>query len=384
MKREFVIGMSLALIAFIVLMVTRSNHDQLEWTDEERFRYALLDPIGSGQNGLSLISGDQTNIVFRNELTTEEIEGNRFLLSGSGVAIGDVDADGLADIYFCRLNGENVLYKNLGNWEFKDITQEASLNDVERYSTGTVFADLDGDTDLDLLVTALGGPNSYYRNDGEGVFTDITAEGGLESSKGSTSMALADIEGDGDLDLYVTNFKVNSVESILSPFERRQANITEREGQKFIVKPEFAEHYRVDLRGDEPVLIEKAELDVLYINDGIGRFTAFSVDTDRFTDENGNNISELFDWGLQVRFHDFDNDGDPDIYVCNDYGSPDRIWRNNSRGFFQPVGFKSIRHKQVHYVSRFFRYRSRWRRGFHVGGYAGSRSRKNVDAREYC
>ena len=160
---------------YILIRCLKIDYTQLlNWKEQKEFRYAQLEPIGTGEDGLSLVSGDQTNILFSNRLTTEEIEANRFLLSGSGVTVGDIDADGLVEIYFCRLNGENLLYKNLGNWKFKDITHEAGLENIERYSTGAVFADLDGDTDLDLLVTALGGPNSYYQNDGKGVFTDIT------------------------------------------------------------------------------------------------------------------------------------------------------------------------------------------------------------------
>ena len=138
------------------------------WQERENYRFINLEVHSNKLNGFSQLQGEDTKILFSNRLTTKEIEGNRFLLSGSGVAIGDVDGDGLSDIYFCKLNGNNVLYKNLGHWEFKDVTDKAGVACADQFSTGSVFADLDGDADLDLIVSALGGPNSYFLNNGKG------------------------------------------------------------------------------------------------------------------------------------------------------------------------------------------------------------------------
>ena len=213
------------------------------------------------------LTSEKTGVTFRNGISREQIAANRALLNGAGVTTGDVDGDGITDIYFCRTDGPNVLYRNLGGWEFEDITEKAGVACADQFSTGSVFADLDGDADLDLIVSALGGPNSYFLNNGKGTYTDYTKEGGLESYRGSTSMALSDVDKDGDLDLYVANFKVNSVESLFPLSERMPNKVTEQKGNTFIVRPEFMEHYRIENRGGEPVLVEKAELDILYIND---------------------------------------------------------------------------------------------------------------------
>src|SRR5207244_13290119 len=127
-------------------------------------------------------------------------------LNGAGVAAGDVDGDVWCDLYFTRLDGNNALYRNLGDWKFEEITDSAGVACPNQYSTGAVFADVDGDGDLDLLVNSIGGGTRAFLNDGHAHFSELTGTR-LVRRFGSTSMALADIDGDGDLDLYVTNYR---------------------------------------------------------------------------------------------------------------------------------------------------------------------------------
>jgi hypothetical protein len=122
-----------------------------------------------------------------------------------------VDGDGLCDLYFWGLDSDNVLYRNLGNWKFEDITQAAGVACPNQDSTGAVFVVLVGDGDLDLLVTALGRGVRLFQNDGHGHFREITDQAGLSSKAGSMSMALADVDGDGDLDLYVANYRPDTI-----------------------------------------------------------------------------------------------------------------------------------------------------------------------------
>ena len=297
-----------------------------------------------GSLGFQKLSGDLTAIQFKNFVSEENIVTNRHLLNGSGVTTGDVDGDGLTDIYFCRTEGSNVLYRNLGNWKFEDITEEAGVACKDQFSTGSVFSDIDGDNDLDLLVTALGGPNAVFMNDGSGRFKEVTEEAGLRGNSGATTMALADVDGDGDLDLYMANDKTRSVRDIY-PLSERTFDKTVRETESgWEVLPEFKKHFTLNLNNNRLERFEYAEADLFFLNDGTGRFIREELIEGRFLDENGNAIQEKYmDWGLTARFQDIDGDGDPDIYVCNDFESPDRIWINNGHGQFSLIPKLAVR-----------------------------------------
>lgn len=118
-----------------------------------------------GSTGFQKLSPSETNVAFETHLTDQEIAENQMLLHGSGVAAADVDGDGLTDLYFAQLNGPNKLYRNTGNFQFEDITDRAGVAHEDVYSTGVLFADIDGDGDPDLLVITMDGPMGVYLND---------------------------------------------------------------------------------------------------------------------------------------------------------------------------------------------------------------------------
>jgi len=138
-----------------------------------------------------------TGIDFTNHLSDTNAALNQIRLNGSGVAAGDVDGDGLVDLYFCGLEGRNALYRNLGQLKFEDVTERAGVACSNQYSTGAVLADVDGDGDLDLLVNAIGGGTRLFLNDGKGRFTEAAEAGWCENMapcpwrwRTSTAMAL--------------------------------------------------------------------------------------------------------------------------------------------------------------------------------------------------
>lgn len=143
-----------------------------------------------------------TDIDFRNDVRQELIGENRHYLNGSGVAVGDINSDGLVDIYFARLDGPNNLYKNLGGYRFRDITDEAGVAHKGYNSTGVVFADVNGDGHLDLLVSSLSEGNALYINDGNEKF-ELKEDSGLHASGWSWATYFLDVDLDGFEDLLV-------------------------------------------------------------------------------------------------------------------------------------------------------------------------------------
>ena len=146
----------LALLGLVSIGFT-SGGAQLNWQTEASYRWSELAVPRNGKSGFERLNASDTGIFFTNLLSDDHSLTNRNLLSGSGVAAGDVDGDGLVDLCFCGLDNHNELYRNRGNWKFEDVTASAGVACSNQYSTGAVFADVNGDAALDLLVNALDG-----------------------------------------------------------------------------------------------------------------------------------------------------------------------------------------------------------------------------------
>jgi len=285
-----------------------------------------------GKVGFARLPGSLTGITFTNRLSDAAAAANQIRMNGSGVAAGDVDGDGWCDLYFCGLEGGNRLYRNLEGWRFEDITDQAGVRCVGQYSTGAAFADVDGDGDLDLLVNAIGGGTELFLNDGKGHFQKAT-DAGLARKLGAMSMALGDVDGNGTLDLYVANYRSTTIRST-------GLDLLEING-RLQLRPEDRDQFELTPQGG---LFELGEPDFLYLNDGKGHFTPVPWTDGAFMDEMGKPLKEVpRDWGLSVMFRDINEDGAPDIYVCNDFFSPDRIWINDGKGHFQTLSPLALR-----------------------------------------
>ena len=304
------------------------------WQVEKGFRWAALEVPVAGQTGFTLLPPEQTGIFFTNELDEWKGGANRVLYNGSGLAVGDFDGDGRSDLYFCSLQGRNALYKNLGGGKFQDVTAGSGLLCTNQNYRGAVFADVNSDRALDLLITTTGSGVLCFTNDGKGKFADATASAGLGSKYGSVTLALADVDGNGTLDLYVCNNRTDDIR------DRGQVDIQMVRGQ-LMIPPSLQDRLLV-VNGQ---VIEYGEPDALYLNDGQGHFTAVPWTNGRFLDEDGKPLVEApRDWGLTATFRDINGDGFPDLYVCNDYWTPDRIWINDGRGHFRALDRLALRH----------------------------------------
>ncbi|MBI5387338.1 MAG: VCBS repeat-containing protein [Verrucomicrobia bacterium] len=317
---------------FALLLSLTGTVLAFDWQPGPGHRSAALPVPKEGKPGFTLMPESLTGLHFTNHLARESAGKNQIRMNGSGVALGDIDGDGWRDIYLCRLEGDNKLYRNHGGWKFDDITAQAGVVCPGQYSTGCALADLDGDGDLDLLVNSIGGGTRCFFNDGQGRFTERNS-GLLRKFTGQT-LALGDIDGNGTLDLYVANYRSQTVRStgidVLTS------------GNRTLLRQQDREDYELTPQG---ALLEHGEPDALYLNDGHGNFTPLSWTEGRFLDADGKPLTRADrDWGLSVMFRDLNGDGAPDIYVCNDFHSDDAIWLNDGQGRFRAIDKLALRH----------------------------------------
>ena len=240
--------------------------------------------------------------------------GQRYFLEtvGSGAAFFDYDGDDLMDIYF--VNGAdlpgfqsltpptNRLYRNNGDGTFTDVTEQAGVGDTG-YGAGCAVGDYDNDGDLDLYVTNFRA-NVLYRNNGDGTFTDVTQHAGVGESQWSLGCAFADYDNDGFVDLYVTNY---------IDFHFETHTDCTRKGVAAYCPPE---HFQ-------------GASDTLYRNNGDGTFTDVTTAAGVYNKDGK---------GMGIVFGDYDNDGDADCYVGNDAGE-NFLYQNNGDGTFTNVGW---------------------------------------------
>jgi hypothetical protein len=332
--------------AFVLVAVTGSAAaGPLSFHDVQGHRVADLDIPRQGHAGFTLMPPATTGIQFTNRVPESRSLTNHILLNGSGVAAGDVDGDGDCDLFFCGIGGQSALYRNLGAWRFQNFTREAGLQLPNLDATGTVLADVDGDGDLDLLVTSIRRGVHLFLNDGQGRFQETTTAAGLSSITAGMSMTLADVSGNGRLDLYVCNYRN---ETLRDGF-RMQVRVATINGKRVITMlngrpltgPDLTGWVALDEKGP---IVENGQADVLYRNDGGGKFTPLTFTSGVFLDEQGQPLrAQLYDWTLSAAFRDLNGDGAPDLYVCNDLASPDRIWLNRGNGQLQMVRPTALR-----------------------------------------
>ncbi|HYC49846.1 MAG TPA: FG-GAP-like repeat-containing protein [Gemmatimonadaceae bacterium] len=341
MKSRTHLVAGLALVAGIVAC---KDAPPGEWHQEAGYRWREFS-VGRGSPGFTAMSAGRTGIDFQNTVSESLLLGNRILGQGAGIALGDVDSDGLTDVFLARTEGCDALYRNVGGWKFEDITERAGVASCTRNSTGAVFADIDGANGLDLVVLATRGPNAVFVNNGSGVFTERRDLGVDSTGKGGTTIAMADVDADGDLDMFVANYNAYNVDDSLPPQQRAFSQMVRQVGpNRFEIVPEHQAHYRLVMRPDMGGMrmSQRGATDDFYLNDG-GRFTKVPFSAGRFRDAAGKAIEESESFTLGARFADLNGDGAPDLYVANDFEDVDELWFNDGSGNFRRADWKSLR-----------------------------------------
>ncbi len=289
---------------------------------------------GSSEKPLfSIVDSSQSQISFSNNLKEEDdfnIVSYLYYYNGGGVATGDLNNDGLPDLYFVSNQGKNKLYQNLNNFKFKDISSDAGVEGFADWQTGVTMADVNGDGWLDIYVCAVGnfkgleGANELYINNGVGAdgkvtFTESAAEYGLDFTGFSTQAAFFDYDKDGDLDMYLLNHAVHTSRS----YNRVSArNLRNNEAGDYLFENQLSQQ--------KEKLKSAAVVKFKDVSDRAGIYGA------------------AMGYGLGLVISDFNNDGWDDIYVANDFHEDDYYYLNNRDGTFSESVKDHFRH-----ISRF-------------------------------
>ena len=283
-------------LIFLALLLLWSCHSQ---TPEEA-RIPLF----------TLMDEAHTHAGFINHLDYDEQLKNKFNIytyrnfyNGGGVAIGDVNNDGLMDLFLTSNMGPNVLYLNRGNFEFEDISIQAGIQGHGEWSTGVSMADVNGDGWTDIYICNSGNVegderhNELYINKGDLTFTEEAEAYGINNGGYSTHGAFFDYDRDGDLDLYLLNNSFKAIGSFNHSKNQRE------------------------------------------IRDSVGGDMLFRNENNRFTDVTAEAgiYASVIGFGLGVTVGDIDQDGWMDIYVSNDFFERDYLYLNNQDGTFREM-----------------------------------------------
>ena len=264
----------------------------------------------------TVLEPEQTGISFENKIIDSDsfnILDYLYFYNGGGVAVGDINNDGLQDIYLTSNQASNKLYLNKGDFKFEDITTKAGVEGKGNWKTGVTMADVNGDGLLDIYVSEVGkyktlqGRNELFINNGDNTFKERAKEFGLDIEGFNTQACFFDYDKDGDLDAYIVNHSVHSTATYVDASERNKKS--DVAGDKLM---------RCDRLGDSIFFKEVTEEAGLY--------------------------SSVIGYGLNVIAGDFNNDNWEDLYVSNDFHENDYYYLNNQDGTFRETVTEAFGH----------------------------------------
>ena len=311
------------LLALVLFTAIVSCDEKINDKDFKTISFEEAVPAEDVKGLFTQLDSTVTGITFANVITeTDEMNINLYgyLYNGGGVAAGDINNDGLIDLYFTGGMVFHKLYLNEGNFKFKDITATAGVDGGYGFKTGVTMVDINGDGLLDIYLCKSMVNDPQYRkkmlyiNNGDLTFTEQAAAYGLDDSSYSSQAYFFDMDTDGDLDLYLVNH----------PWNQSEANNL------------------------NVVYNEKGEVELKKPAD-------YSFISDRLYENTGNHFTDIARkagveddaFGLSAVIGDFNNDLRPDIYVCNDYVKPDFLYINNGDKTFTESFSGYFRHSSI-------------------------------------
>ena len=291
---------------------------------------------GTGKPLFTQLTPEQTGITTINKMNVDHPMSYLYHsgMTTGGVVTADFDGDGKPDVFFAGTTGPNVLYRNAGGLKFEDTTaKSAGLDGGDAWTAGASAADVDGDGDLDLYLCNYMKPNQLFLNDGKGVFTELKGAAGMDAVDCSHSAYFADADGDGDLDMYLLTNRIedpNGTPSELPVDKFPDGSVAIKKGQE----PYYhVWRFDYDHWGSEAVGTD----DRFYRNDSKPGEVKFT-DTTKAAGISGRGD------GLGAVWTDFNLDGKIDLYVANDFHGADKLYQNNGDGTFTDVLASAVPH----------------------------------------
>ena len=332
---------SALLVSACLLQVSCDNRDGSAGTPDQQSRQELSETVeripfaarpAAAATRFVELGAAETGIDFTNPI--DEEHPLRYLYSSSmstgGAAIADFDGDGKQDVFLASGPNGNKLFRQTSRMRFEDVTERAGVDGGDHWAVGCAFADIDNDGDSDLYVCNYVSANQLFLNNGDGTFTESAQQWGVDFVDASHTPSFCDYDGDGDLDLYVLTNRWYRPEG----FPDEQTLGTGPDGKPQVLK-KFERYYAARQNGDttwESMVVGRP--DILCRNDGGGKFEVVNE---------GAGIKHR-GHGLSATWWDWNGDGWTDLWVGNDFQDQDCLYVNRGDGTFVDVATIAVGH----------------------------------------